>query len=185
MSGCAVVPSVWTRIEITPKHWAAGKAHLQGSDRSRLEKFGDQELGFAAEHAVADWFGSLGVEHNHDPNPRGTNPDFTINGLTIDLKSVSSKGGPRRDYDANLAERQRIKDGGKVDWYLFGKYDNTTPGDYYILGFQTVREIMETGVYYTKGDTTRKHMTAPCDCWCIQYGQLVEPMSWIWSQEEF
>lgn len=172
-------PPEWTRIGITPEHWAAGAAHLEGSNRKQMDKFGDQALGFAAEHAVADWFSMLGVEHHHDPDPLGTDPDFTIRGLTVDLKSVSSKGGPRKDYDANLAERQRLKDAGKINWYLFGKYDNTTEGNYYVLGFQSVEVILGQGVFYRKGDITRKKMKAPVDCWCIEYGRLIKPLEWL------
>jgi hypothetical protein len=167
----------WPLIEITPKHWAAGKAHLAGANRTKLKKFGDQEVGFAAEHAVADWFASKGIEHNHNPDPRNTAPDFTIGGVTVDLKSVSTVGAPQRHYDANLAEAQRKKS--SPDWYLFGKHNKTTAGDYYILGFQTEDIITREGVYYSKGETTRQMMRAPVDCWCIEYWRLIKPLDWI------
>ncbi len=169
----------WTQVIIEPEHWAAGKAHLKGSNWQQMDKFGDQVMGFAAEHAVVDWFEQHDVDHNHSADPRGTDPDYTISGLTIDLKSVGSKGMPRPHYDANLAERQRLKDNGKIDWYLFGKYDNTTAGDFYILGFQTEQYILDNGAFYREGEITRQKMKAPRDCWCIRYDELIKPFEWL------
>lgn len=169
----------WTLIEITPKHWDLGKAHLDGANQQHLFKFGDQVMGFAAEHPVAEWFDSQGIEHHHDPDPKGTGPDFTIRGLTVDLKSVGTKGMPKSDYEAPLTEKQRKEGKGKIDWYLFGKYDNTTDGDYYILGFQTERYISDNGTFYSKGETTRRGMECQVDCWCIEYHELIKPLKWL------
>ncbi len=171
--------SRWPMIQITAKHWEMGRRHLKGADRDRLINFGDQKLGFAAEYAVADWFRDQGVDPHHNPDPRGTDPDYTINGFKVDLKSVSTKGYPRRDHDANLAERQRKKDIGKIDFYLFGKHDKRTDGDYYIVGFLPADMITEIGQYYDKGDITRCNMNAPANCWCVQYGDLVDPSEWL------
>jgi len=176
--------SPWTMIEITKAHWALGEAHLEGAKWKKAIKFGDQAVGFAAEYAVADWLTSKEIIHDHNPDPRNTDPDFTIFGLTVDLKSVSTKGWPRPKYDANLADRQRLRDVGKVAWYMFGKYDNKTDGDYYILGLQTAQAIMSQGVFYRKGDMTRKKMEAPVDCWCIEYQELIKPLEWIEKYEK-
>ena len=171
--------SRWPLVQITAAHWEMGRRHLKGANKERFDIFGDLEVGFAAEYAVADWFRDLEIDPHHNPNPRNTKPDFTINGMTVDLKSVSTKHPPRRDFDANLTERQRLKDKGKIDWYLFGKFDNTTDGDYYIVGFQDARTLQHVAQYYDKGEITRKNMKAPADCWCIAYGDLVDPMEWL------
>ena len=169
----------WPLVEITPEHWAAGKAHLKGSNWQHMRKFGDQVLGFTAEYAVADWFSSKGVVHNHNPDPTNTEPDFSIQGLMVDLKSVSTVGPPRKNYDADLAEHQRLKDDGKIDWYMFGKHDNTNTSDYYILGFQTEKVLLEVGAFYQEGEITRKGMNVQVDCWCIEYWRLVKPLDWL------
>lgn len=169
----------WTPAEIAPEHWDLGRAHLEGAAQEHLKKFGDQVVGFAAEHTVADWFKIQGINPNHNPDPRNTDPDYKIAGLAIDLKSVSTKGMPRSTYEAPLAERQRLKDNGKIDWYLFGKYDNMTEGDYYILGFQTAQYILDNGKFYRKGEITRRGMKAPIDCRCIEYRELIKPLEWL------
>ena len=122
---------------------------------------------------------SRGVEHNHDPGHRNTDPDFTLAGLTVDLKSVSTVGMAQKKYEAPLAEKQRLKDGGKIDWYLFGKHDNTTAGDYFILGFQTEQYILDNGVFYSQGEITNRGMEAPVDCRCIEYKELIKPFKWL------
>jgi len=171
--------SGWIKIEITKEHWEAGIEHLQNSNWQRMHRFGDQQLGFAAERAVADWFADQDIDPHYDPDPTGTRPDYSIHGLIVDLKSVSTKGRPQGNFDANLAERQRLQDDGKVDWYLFGKHDNRTEGDFYILGFQTEEVIMSKGVFYVQGEITRRGMPAPVDCWCIAYDDLVKPWEWL------
>ncbi|MDH3466204.1 MAG: hypothetical protein OES26_09900 [Gammaproteobacteria bacterium] len=171
----------WPVIEITRKHWATGKAHLENSNQQYLKNFGDQAMGFAAEYAVEDWFTGQGIECNHNPNPKNTDPDFTIKGRTIDLKSRQSKMPPRRDFDSSLAENQRIKDEdkGAPDWYLFGYWNNTTEGEYHLMGFQTLPVILDLGVYYNQGDITRGGMRAPVDCWYIYNQELVNAEEWL------
>lgn len=171
----------WPMTEITPQHWAAGKAHLAGANQKYLRNFGNQALGFAAEHAVADWFWEQGIEHNHNPDPRNTKPDFTINGLTIDLKSRWSRVRPKPDYDGDLADEQRIKDQkkGTPDWYLFGFWNASTAGDYHIMGFQTLDVILDQGVFYVEGEMMRGGVPASADCWCLYYKQMIKPLEWL------
>lgn len=175
------VSYAWPVIEITPDHWEQGRAHLAGANWKLLEKFGDQELGFAAEYAVEGWLLGQGADPNHNPDPKNTNPDFTINGTTIDLKSRQSVTPPRLDYDGDLADRQRRKDQekGTPDWYLFGYWNNRTNGEYHIMGMQTPEQVCKLGVFYQKGERTQGGMTPPVDCWCIEYRHLILPAEWL------
>jgi hypothetical protein len=83
-----------------------------------------------------DWLGGRGQ------------PDFVINGVTIDCKAGSGKGQPRSDYNVEISQ-----DGlsSPVDLHVFGHW---TPEEQtmHLVGAMSHRKLVETGRFYKHGD---------------------------------
>jgi hypothetical protein len=172
----------WPILVMTPEDLEFGKqqlARVKASGKTAPDQnFGDRVAGFAAEWTVDRWLTAQGIPHTWNNDPKDPKADYFMGGLSIDLKTHATVGGPRGHYDTNLTEAQRTGSGER-DWYLFAKLDKTNMTDLWLLGFQTEKVIMADGVFYRKDEITRQKMNAFVDCWCIRYRELINPLEWI------
>lgn len=171
------------KLYMTPDDFEYGAqqlAKVRGAGNTAPDDdFGNLALGFAAERPVDAWLNSIGIEHSWNNAARDRDPDFVIQGQTVDLKTAGSKGGPKPEYECPLKESQRLNSV-VPDWYLFARYNNLTEGDLWVIGFATEQTILERGAFTRKGNITPGGvMTAPCDCWTIQGKVAIPPERWL------
>ena len=177
----------WPLLEMTDEDMAWGEEHLRKVKASGKtapdQDFGNLRAGFAAERVVDRWLTTQDISHTWNNSPRDPEHDYWLGDLRVDLKTHTTAGEPRGHYDADLTESQR-RGSGERDWYLFAKLDRSNMTDLWLLGFQTEQVIMTKGAFYRKGEITRTKLTAPVDCWCIQYQELIKPLKWLGEYNE-
>lgn len=180
-------PQRWPLLEMTPADLTWGEQHLAkvlaAGNTAPDRNFGNKAAGFAAERVVDRWLTERKIKHTWNNHPTARLPDFEISDFSIDLKNHTTGGAPQGGYDADLTEEQR-QGSGERDWYLFTKLDRGNMTDLWVLGFQTLKVIMTTGVFYKKGEITRTKLDAPVDCWCIRYNELIKPLEWLGEHYE-